>query len=129
MAGREPKSGSLSVTSVQQTTENARLVGRFHPPTSRSRQTKYRNSFKTTERREREGVADKILHLIPIRGGRGCQLLFSTHLSVFTLFCGDATVCISYHFTQLGAKLCGFKIILTVSDYPELCAYSLLPLV
>lgn len=128
MAGREPKSGSLSVTSVQQTTENARLVGRFHPPTSRSRQTKYRNSFKTTERREREGVADKILHLIPIRGGGGANYCFQL-IFPFSLFCGDATVCISYHFTQLGAKLCGFKIILTVSDYPELCAYSLLPLV
>lgn len=87
MAGREPKSGSLSVTSVQQTTENARLVGRFHPPTSRSRQTKYRNSFKTTERREREGVADKILHLIPIRGRGGEGVSTTVFNSSFRFHC------------------------------------------
>lgn len=36
MATSEPRSGSLPVTSRAQSTESARPVGRFHPPTSRS---------------------------------------------------------------------------------------------
>lgn len=72
MAGREPTSGSLPVTSRAQSTECGRLDCRFHPPTSRgSLRLKIETVLKTTEPETRERERGRCTR-IRARGGRSC---------------------------------------------------------